>query len=256
VNFMERERTIIGSLLLLQLILWLGFLVHRSPRFPGSPAGGILAVSGALLMIVPPILYSAAKRVEFFKRIITKRISLGTLLSWHVYTSIVGSILAILHTGHRFESTLGITLTATMLLAVLSGFVGRYFLGYVSMELREKRDLLNRLATEYNRIVGEMSRQPVGEIADAASHGFMRRAVNSIFGADALFRQEKNAPFYRAVRLAESIADLEYAIKTHELLKSRTARWLKFHLAASCAFYLLLTLHVWAAIYYGLRWFD
>ena len=84
-----------GSLFLLQLVLWLGFLVHRSPRFPGSVAGGILAVSGALLMVVPPILYSAAKRTEFFKRIITRRISLGTLLSWHVYTSVAGSILAV-----------------------------------------------------------------------------------------------------------------------------------------------------------------
>lgn len=253
---MERERTIMGSLFLLQLVLWLGFLVHRSPRFPGSVAGGILAVSGALLMVVPPILYSAAKRTEFFKRIITRRISLGSLLSWHVYTSIVGSIMAILHTGHRFESNLGVTLTAMMLLTVFSGFVGRYFLRYETLELGEKRDLLNRLATEYNQLVGEMSRQPNAEIAYAASHGFVRRAVNSFIGADALFGQEKNALGGRAVRLAESIADLEYAIKTHELLKRRAAQWLKAHIATSCAFYLLLVLHVWSAIYFGLRWFD
>ncbi len=105
---MERERTIIGGLLLLQLILWLGFLVHRSPRFPGSLTGGVLGVSAALLMILPPLVYSAAKRIEFFKQIVSKRISLGTLLTWHVYTGIVASILAILHTGHRFESNLGI----------------------------------------------------------------------------------------------------------------------------------------------------
>jgi hypothetical protein len=253
---MERERTIMGSLLLLQLVLWLGFLVHRSPRFPGSVAGGILAVSGALLMVVPPILYSAAKRTEFFKKIITRRISLGSLLSWHVYTSIVGSIMAILHTGHRFESNLGVTLTAMMLLTVFSGFVGRYFLRYETLELGEKRDLLNRLATEYNQLVGEMSRQPNAEIAYAASRGFVRRAVNSLLGADALFGQEKNALGGRAVRLAESIADVEYAIKTHELLKRRAARWLKAHIATSFAFYLLLVLHVWSAIYFGLRWFD
>jgi hypothetical protein len=253
---MERERAIMGSLLLLQLILWLGFLVHRSPRFPGSLAGGVLAVSGALLMIVPPILYSAAKRTEFFKKIITRRISLGTLLASHVFTSIVGSILAILHTGHRFESNLGIALTAAMLLTVLSGFVGRYFLGYATMELREKRDLLNRLATEYNRIVGELARQPDAEITYAASHGGVRRALNSFIGADVFFRLEKTTLTRRSVRLAESIADLEYAIKTHELLKRRTARWLRVHIATSVAFYLLLFFHILGAIYFGLRWFD
>ena len=33
---MKKERNIIGALLVLQLVLWLGFLVHRSPRFAGS----------------------------------------------------------------------------------------------------------------------------------------------------------------------------------------------------------------------------
>ena len=253
---MERERTIIGGLLALQLVLWLGFLVHRSPRFPGSLAGGILAVSGALLMILPPILYSAAKRIEYFKRIITARISLGTLLSWHVYTGIVGSILAILHTGHRFESNLGIALTAMMLVTVLSGFVGRYFLGYVGLELGEKQDLLNKLAFEYNQIVGEMSRQPKAEIAFAASHGIVRRAVNSFLGADFFLGQENARLPRRAVRLAESIADLEYAIKTHELLKRRSKHWLRAHIAASLAFFLLLVLHIWSGIYFGLRWLN
>lgn len=253
---MRRERTIIGGLLLLQLILWLGFLVHRSPRFAGSLAGGILAVSGALLMIAPPVLYSAAKRVEFFKRLITRRVSLGRLLSWHVYTSVVGAILAILHTGHRFESNLGITLTASMLLAVLSGFVGRYYFGFASLEIKEKRDLLNELSSRYNRVVAETSLESSrAEIALAASQNFTRRALNSFFGTLNFSGEDKSAAA-RLARLAESIADVEYAIKTHELLKRRAARWLKFHVAASAAFYVLLALHIWAAIYFGLRWFN
>lgn len=253
---MERERIFIGSLFLLQLILWLGFLVHRSPRFPGSLAGGVLAVTSGILMILPPLVYSAVKRIAFFKRLITRRISPGTLLSWHVYTSIVGSILAILHSGHRFESNLGILLTTMMLLTVFSGFVGRYFFRYEMLELREKEDLLNRLATEYNLLTGEMSRQPNAEITSIASYGFVRRAAHSFFGADILFQREKKSVGFRAVRLAESIADLEYAIKTHELLKRRAAIWLNIHIATSCAFYLLLIFHVWAAIYFGLRWFN
>ena len=253
---MERERTIIGSLVLLQLVLWLGFLVHRSPRFPGRMQGGVLAVSGALLMTVPVILYSVGKRTVFFKRLITMRISLGTLLSWHIYTSVLGSILAILHTGHRFESNLGIALTTLMLLTTLSGFVGKYFLNYSAMELREKRDLLNRLALEYNRVIGEVSRQPNAEVAYVASHARVRSALNSFLGADLFSKNDQKPLTHRAIRLAESIADVEYAIKTHELLKRRTARWLALHIATALVFYILLVLHIGSAIYFGLRWFD
>lgn len=251
---MKQERTIISGMLVLQLILWLGFLVHRSPRFPGSFMGGVLAVLAALLMVVPPLVYSATKRIEPFKKLVTKKISLGKLLNWHIYTGIAGSILAILHTGHRFESNLGIWLTAVMLLTVLSGFIGRYFLSYSSQELREKQDQLNLLATQYNQIVGGLEQKAEPEITYAASYGFMRRAINSFVGIENFSRDAEIPPSVRTIRLAESIADLEYAIKTHEFLKRRTRQWLTVHIAASIAFYLLLLIHIWSAIYFGLRY--
>ncbi len=253
---MKNERIMIGSLLVLQLILWLGFLVHRSTRFAGSLPGGVLGVLGAVLMIVPPLLYSAVKRIERIKQWVTPRASLGTLLSWHVYTGIVGSILAILHTGHHFESNLGIWLTTMMLLTVFTGFVGRYFLGYASTELREKQALLSSLATEYNRIVGEMGRQPAAELAYAASHNRVRRALNSFVGTEP-FQVDAATPLsVRALRLTESIADLEYAIHMNDFLKRRTQYWLIAHIVTACAFYGLLMLHVWSSIYFGLRWFN
>ncbi|HRH45899.1 MAG TPA: hypothetical protein PKY82_29925, partial [Pyrinomonadaceae bacterium] len=149
-----------------------------------------------------------------------------------------------------------ILLTVMMLLTIFSGFIGRYFLRYETLELHEKQDLLNRLATEYNLLIGEMSRQSNAEIVSLASRGVVRRAVNSFFGTDVLFKPEKNSLPYHAVRLAESIADLEYAIGTHELLKRRMGIWLKIHLTTSFTFYILLVFHIWAGIYFGLRWFN
>ena len=251
---MKKERIIIGGLFILQLILWLGFLLHTSPRFPGSLTGGIFGILGALLMIVPPLLYSAVKRIAFLKEKITKRISLGTILNWHVYTSIIGSILAIIHTGHRFESNLGIALTAMMMLTVLSGFIGRYYLSYSSKELHEKNELLNLLATQYNLLVGDITKKPGGEIAYAASHNIVRREFNSWFGIESDSFGTNTPPSVRAMRLVESIADVEYAIKTHEFLKKRTAQWLQIHILTSCIFYLLLILHIWSGIYFGLRY--
>ncbi|GGC05780.1 MULTISPECIES: hypothetical protein [Dyadobacter] len=251
---MKRERTIMVSMLILQLILWLGFLVHQSPRFAGSLTGGILAITAALLMIVPPLLYSATKRIPFFKEKITKRISMGTLLTWHVYTSIVGAILAILHTGHRFESNLGIWLTVMMMLTVLSGFTGRYFLSYSSKEVNEKQAELNLLATQYNQLINEIGKQPESGASHVVSNNLISRAFNSFVGTQGIATDPKSLLSHRALLLTESIADLEYAIKTHELLKRRTARWLKIHIITSSAFYILLILHIWSAIYFGLRY--
>ena len=49
----ERERLVVSGLVVLLLLLWLGFLVHRDTRFAGSLWGGVLSVSGAVLMLVP-----------------------------------------------------------------------------------------------------------------------------------------------------------------------------------------------------------
>ncbi len=251
---MDRERTVVTGLLVMQVVLWLGFAIHRSPRFPGSVAGSVLAISGAVLMVLPSLAYVAVKRIPSVKRQITARLPLRTLLAWHVYGGILGSVLAILHTGHRFESTLGIALTGVMLLTVFSGYLGRHFLGQVSLELREKQALLGQMVTAYNDVAAKLAAQPQRLAVVAASHGqwsrLRRRFAMSVSASD----DEVLALGYRATQIAGSVADLEYAIRTHELLKRRFSVWLTVHIGASVVFYVLLGLHIWAAIYFGLRW--
>ena len=60
----------------------------------------------------------------------------------------------------------------------------------------------------------------------------------------------------RAVRLAESIADLEYAVRAHQMFKKAFSRWLKLHIFLSLLLYVLIGLHIWASIHFGLRWFH
>ena len=127
----ERELLVATGLTALLLILWMGFLVHRDPRFAGSLWGGILGVVGAVLMLVP-LAYLIVKRVSPLKKLVTRSVSMRTLLSWHIYAGIVGPILVILHTGHKFVSPLGIALTAMTILVVLSGFAGRYLMNQFS----------------------------------------------------------------------------------------------------------------------------
>lgn len=250
----ERERTVIGGLVVLLLVLWLGFLVHRSPRFPGSAWGGALAVSGALLLLWP-LGYALLKRVPVVKAAVTKRISMHTLLAWHVYTGTLGALLALLHTGHKFESVLGFLLTAMMFAAVLSGYVGRHLLRLVGQELQEKEATLATLQAAYRQTEAELAQHPAPVLA-AVPRGFLGRLAAAFFTQEAEVGTDAPALASRAVRLAGSIADMEYAIEAHERLQRWFKGWLALHIATSLAFYVLLALHVWTGIYFGLRWFQ
>ncbi len=246
----ERERLIVTGLLVLFLILWLGFLVHRSPRFSGSLWGGALGVAGALLMLIP-LPYMVVKRIPLLKKPVTRYVSMRTLLAWHIYAGILGPILVILHTGHKFESPLGIALTAMTILVVLSGFTGRYLMNQFSQTIREKKDLLTQLELSYRATATELAAQPEQAVVVRLLSGFLTRLAAGFVAVPG----GATPPALRALRLAESIADVEYALKTHETCKRWFGHWLKLHIAISFLLYGLLALHVWASIHFGLRWF-
>lgn len=250
----ERERLIVSGMVLLLLVLWLGFFVHRSPRFAGSLWGGVLGVMGAVLMLVP-LAYMIVKRIAPLKKQVTRWVSMRTLLNWHIYAGIVGPILAILHTGHKFVSPLGIALTAMTILVVLSGFTGRYLMSHFSQTIREKRAMLAQLEMAYRKTAGELAAHAEQAAVLSPLAGFWSRLVAGVFLTAPLTGGSLPASI-RALRLAESMADLEYAIKTHEQFKRWFASWLKFHIVISFVLYALLGLHVWAGIHFGFRWFS
>jgi hypothetical protein len=170
----EHDRLVATGLVVLMLILGLGFLVHRSVRFAGSPWGGVLGVSSALLMLVP-LVYMVIKRIPPLKRTVMRRVPMRTLLAWHVYAGIVGPILGLLHTGHKFDSPLGIALTAIMVIVVFSGFVGRYLMGQFSQTIREKKEMLTGLEAAYRETAGELAAHPEQVAIVSPLSGFWSR---------------------------------------------------------------------------------
>lgn len=248
----ERERVVISGLIVLVLVLALGFFVHRSPRFPGSLGGGVLGVSGALLML-SGLAYALVKRVGPVKSDVTRKVSLRTLLAWHVYTGIIGAILALLHTGHKFVSPLGIALTATMMFVVFTGYVGRYLFNHCSQELREKREMLSKLQAQYDAAALELGRGAEPALA-FATQGLLARILAGLFLPNTAIAAG-GVTAAQAVRLAEAIADVEYSINMHDVFQAALSRWQKWHIAFSVVFYILLGIHIWSGLYYGLRWF-
>ena len=229
----NRERIIVISVFGVLVFAWLGFLLHVSPRFAGSGVGAVFGISGAVLMILP-LGYVFMKRVSFLKERIARHVSLQTWLSIHVYTGIVGALLALVHTGHKYTSPLGITLTATMLLVVVTGIVLRYLTPFVNLEIKDKLLLLQTARGDLDHAWG---------IVEQSADGKENRPKEPAFYSTA-----------RVTLLAEGVADLEYSIRTHELLKRWFSRSLVAHIVVSVAFYALLIGHIASGIYFGLRW--
>jgi hypothetical protein len=250
----ERQGLVVGGLVALFLILWLGFLFHRSPRFAGSLAGGVLGISATVLMLVP-LAYLIVKRIPPLKRAVTKHVSIRTLLAWHIYAGVLGPILGILHTGHKFDSPLGIALTAMMLVVVMSGFIGMYLMSRFSDTIREKRKLLTDLELAYRATATELATHPEQVSVMRPFTGFLTRIVGGAFLDSRKTDTDTMPAPVRALRLSESIADVEFAIRTHEDFKRAFGVWLKFHIVISLVLYALLGLHIWSALHFGLRWF-
>ena len=222
----ETERLTVGALVSALALVAPGFLLHSAPRFPGSLAGSLIGIAGAVLLVLL-LAYPVTKRSVRLKTWATKRAPLRAVLSFHVYAGVVGALLGIVHSGHKLYSPLGIGLVAAMLVVVFSGFVGRYYLVHVGTGLREQQGMLAVLRTRYDAVAGALAR-PSPAVAAVAGV-----PLPSLLGA---------------------IADLEHAIAARETLKRAFSRWTVLHVGAAIAMYSLLALHIWNGIYYGLRW--
>ena len=243
----EREGIIVSGTVVVLLLGWLGFLVHRSPRFPGSGVGAVFGIAGAVLMLVP-LAYPIAKRIPFLNARIKTHISMQTLLTVHVYAGILGPLLALIHTGHKFDSLLGTALTAVMLLVVVSGFAVRVLLKYVNTEIKDKLLLLQTARGDLDSAWGVLENSPAE--ARAMPRVPLLAAGMASFGIDLA----SGGPAAEVTRTAEGVADLEFAVRTHDLLKRWFGRALNLHIVLSVILYALLALHIGAGIHFGLRW--
>ncbi|MBL9188353.1 MAG: hypothetical protein JNK23_12785 [Opitutaceae bacterium] len=243
----NRERFIVVSVFVVLVFAWLGFLLHVSPRFAGSGLGAVFGISGAVLMFIP-LVYVFVKRIPFLKERITRYVSLQTWLSIHIYTGIVGALLALVHTGHKYTSPLGVALTTAMLLVVVSGIVLRYLTPFVNLDMKDKLLLLQTARGDLDYAWGVFEKS-ASDSKEPPKEPSLSAGVAALGPAPA---PESSAR--RVTLIAEGVADLEYSIRTHELLKRWFAGALTVHIVVSVVFYALLAAHVASGIYFGLRW--
>lgn len=224
----EQEKLTVGGLVTILLLFTPSFVLHAAPRFPGSLMGSLLGIAAAGLMLLL-LAYPLIRRCPKLRQRVSAWFPVRVLLSFHVYVGALGAVLGILHTGHKFESPLGITLVVAMLVATLSGFTGRYYLAHLTVELRDQKTALDLMRAEYDRIATAI---PVPAVA-LADGGEPARSTRVVIAA---------------------IADLEYSLRRHETIKRAFAVWMAVHIGAALILYPALLLHIWNALYFGLRW--
>ena len=174
-----------------------------------------------------------------------------TWLSVHVYTGIGEALLALIHTGHKYNSPLGIALTATMMLVVVSGFAIRYLLAYVTVDMKAKLALLQTARGDLDSAWG------VVEIPAASTRNGSPKAPTLATGWNSVgLSIASDGPAARVMSLAEGVADLEYSIRIDNLLKLWFSRALTFHIVLSVSLLALLAAHITSEIYFGLRWLQ
>jgi uncharacterized membrane protein YsdA (DUF1294 family) len=230
----ETERVTVGAVFTALLLLVPAFVLHTSPRFAGSLAGFALGCVAAALM-VSLLIYPLAKYSASFRSGLSRFTSMRALLAFHAYAGAFGAFLAILHTGHKYQSPLGIALVISMLVVVVTGFVGRYYLPETSAELREAQSRLATLRSAYDHTVAALAKR------HASGDGASQASASAVPGVPIL-------------QLIDGIADLEYAIGSREAVKRVFTPWIVAHVIAAILMYFLLALHIAGEIYYGLRW--
>ena len=235
-----------ASVLILLLILFGGY----SPQgFAGSAFGGFLAITGTLMLSVS-LLYSAVKRIDLVKKIVVRHIRMGTILTWHIHAGFMGTVLVLIHTGHKFNSVLAASLTGLTLAVVFSGVIGRYLQRQIGDDVRDKRKLLNHLYEEYDSV---STRDNLA--ADYNAQVNPNKAIGSLsVTADTRTDTTSMRAVVSVVELVSSIADVESAITARETLKQWFTIWYRVHLTLAIGMYLLLVFHVWSGIHFGLRW--
>lgn len=236
---------------------------------PSGPVGNLLGISGVGLMIVMH-LYTLRKKASWMSR-------LGSISNWlefHIFCGVLGPVLITLHTSFKFNGLISVAYWS-MVVVVLSGFVGRYLYVRIPRSIRgielTDAELITRAAEATRRLtsadlppaVAEMVRSfetkaiPASE-DDTTWSGLMVGDLGVKLRFLALTRLARQFPN------AEVVAEILRLIKDRAVLLRRIAYlrktkklfdlWRVYHKPLAILMALIVALHVVIVVYLGYGW--
>ena len=211
------------------------------------------------------------------------RSRLGSLESWlgsHVWLGVLVAVVAVLHTGLRFEDRVALATLLVLLAVVASGLVGAYLYQVLPRRLTavETNEAPEETTAELNRVAGAMARLAAGRSAAFRSihHRLAAEARPPVWagwrlvfsGAPAGGGAERSGGRGGWERLLGNVEEAEREELRHLLVLARQHRelrrgflvqrryrnlldaWLWVHVPLTFALLALLAVHVAGALYY------
>ncbi len=126
-------------------------------------------------------------------------------------------------------------------------------MSHINQGLREKQEMLRRLELGFERMRDGVAHQTVEHASIRSSLGQGLAPWNWFSG---MSQTGEIDSVWSLNAVAGAIADLEYSIAVHVGVKKLFLMWLRLHRVISTILYVLLAMHVWSGIHYGLRWFQ
>ena len=245
---------------------------HRLLR-PSGPVGQSLGVCGTVLLVVP-FVYMVRKRIKRLK-------TAGTLRTWleiHLFCGIVGPVLVTLHTSFKFNGVISAAYWS-MVLVMLSGFVGRYLYVRIPRSIRGNELTRSELDAEAEELKGEIARCMESASILRRIETFERTVVPAVasdlsfvdllFGEIALSRRLRaldhelgrggisSAMRADVIRLTADRAVLLRRTAYLQRTKKLFELWHVFHLPLVCLLLVIAAAHIGVALYMGyvpFRW--
>jgi len=228
------EKNINAYLAVFFTLLVLGFLFHQDPGFAGSLPGHILAIIGAIFILMTLI-------YPFRKRILKKK-GKQNPLDTHITYGFVGASLAVIHSAHKLESTIGILIFLSIVLVVLSGIVGRYLFRKVNKSVKEQQRDYNLLKSRIEHQKKEMRAVWQSETTGDSTEEATEAPQHWIEDWGRLFEEMR------------ALAEIEYNMRFFDRLKNLFTRWMRVHHLITIVLFAMMIVHVMTTLYYGLRW--
>lgn len=239
---------------------------HRVLR-PSGTVGHLLGVGGTLLLFAT-LAYLARRRVKGLARA-------GPVARWlevHIFCGVFGPILVTFHTSFKFNGVVSVAFWS-MVLVVVSGFVGRYLYVRIPKTIRGEelsRDELEKRAAELKGLLDATMLAPRLRAAiEEEEQRLLSRAASkrTLFARvrDAVSARRRAAGLRRQIRAAvlnrQLLHDALELAQERALLLRRLARlestrrlfqlWHVFHRPLVWLMFFVLLVHLGVAVYFG-----
>lgn len=249
-----------------------GYLPEHAFLRPSGTGGHLLGIAGTLVLLCT-LPYVARKRVKALRKV-------GSMMGWlefHIFCGLFGPILITFHTSLKFNGIVSVAYWS-MVLVVLSGFVGRYLYVRIPKTIRgteltqteieerarELRALLNEATLPANLLL-RIEETERALLADIGQHRTFTQLLRGGFEA-----RRKTAALRREIRgsglnrqLLHEALDLVHKRvvllqRIAHLKKTRQAfqLWHVFHRPLVWVMFLVFSVHLGVAIYFGYTFFG